>query len=67
MKAWRLERLGGKLTFADVPMPEVRPGSVLIRVQAAPLSRTLSSISRGSSLFTILHRVRLHRAPVGLA
>jgi hypothetical protein len=32
MKAWRLERLGGALTFEDVPVPEPRPHSVLVRV-----------------------------------
>jgi alcohol dehydrogenase len=37
MKAWRLEGLGGKLTFEDVPVPEVQPGSVLVRIQASPL------------------------------
>jgi len=37
MKAWRLERLGGTLTLADVTVPEARPGSVLVRIQAIPL------------------------------
>jgi NADPH:quinone reductase-like Zn-dependent oxidoreductase len=34
MKAWQLEGLGGKLTFEDVPVPEIRPGSVLVRMIA---------------------------------
>jgi alcohol dehydrogenase len=37
MKAWRLEGLGGALAFEDVALPEVRPHSVLIRVEAVPL------------------------------
>ena len=32
MKAWRLERLGGELSLKDVPMPEVRPGSAMVRI-----------------------------------
>jgi hypothetical protein len=28
MKAWKIEKLGGKLNYVDVPIPEVRPGSV---------------------------------------
>ncbi|MFZ2104589.1 MAG: hypothetical protein WAV18_04255, partial [Roseiarcus sp.] len=37
MKAWRLDRLGGELRFEDVPMPEVRPGSILVRIEASTL------------------------------
>jgi alcohol dehydrogenase len=37
MKAWRLERMGGDLRLEDVPMPEVRPGSVLVQVEASLL------------------------------
>ena len=47
MKAWRLERLGGALTLADVPIPEVRPGSVLVRIQAAPLLSYLQQYLEG--------------------
>jgi hypothetical protein len=39
MKAWQLDRLGGTLSFNDVPVPEPRPGSVLVRIEAqAPMS-----------------------------
>jgi alcohol dehydrogenase len=39
MKAWRLSRLGGDLTCQDVPAPQVRAGSVLVKVEAtAPVS-----------------------------
>jgi alcohol dehydrogenase len=37
MKAWRLERLGGRLALEDTPIPELRPGCVLVRVEAASL------------------------------
>jgi hypothetical protein len=37
MKAWRLDRLGGTLSFKDIAMPEVRPGSVLVRIEASTL------------------------------
>jgi len=37
MKAWRLERPGGKLTLVDVAVPAVRAGSVLVRMEAIPL------------------------------
>lgn len=37
MKAWRLTKLGGELTFDTVPVPEVRPGSVLVKVEASAL------------------------------
>jgi len=37
MKAWRLDRLGGELRLEHVPMPEVRPGSILVRVEASTL------------------------------
>jgi alcohol dehydrogenase len=37
MKAWQLDRLGGELRLKDVPLPEVRPGSVLVRIEASAL------------------------------
>ena len=37
MKAWRLNALGGELTFGDVSVPVLRPGSVLVKVEAAAL------------------------------
>ncbi len=47
MKAWRLEGLGGELTFEDVPVPEVRPHSVLIRMEAVPLLSYLKDYVAG--------------------
>lgn len=37
MKAWRLDGMGGALKLEDVPVPEVRAGSVLVRVEASSL------------------------------
>lgn len=37
MKAWRLSRLGGELSFDTVPVPNVRPGSILVKVEASTL------------------------------
>jgi alcohol dehydrogenase len=37
MKAWRLSGLGGDLTFDTIPVPEVRPGSILVKVEASTL------------------------------
>ena len=30
MKAWKIDRLGGELSYVDIPVPDVRPGSVLV-------------------------------------
>ncbi|MGU7768730.1 zinc-binding dehydrogenase [Burkholderia sp. MR1-5-21] len=35
MKAWQLTRLGGDLRYVDVPPPEPRPGSVVVRMQVS--------------------------------
>jgi len=51
MKAWRLERLGGALTLEDVPVPEVRPHSVLVRIEAAPLLSYLKRYVEGKLAF----------------
>lgn len=37
MKAWRLDMAGRSLVFADVPDPELRSGSVRVRVEASSL------------------------------
>ena len=47
MKAWRLQRLGGDLSLQDIPMPEPRPGSVLVRVHAAALVSYLRNYIQG--------------------
>ena len=57
MKAWRLDRLGGDLRFENVPMPEVRPGSVLVRVEASTLMSYMKPYVEG--------RLPPYHAPVG--
>jgi alcohol dehydrogenase len=47
MKSWRIDRLGGKLSFVDIPVPEVRPGSVLVRVQSQGLMSYLKPYVEG--------------------
>ena len=47
MKAWRLEKLAGALTFEDLPRPKVRPHSVLIRMEAVPLLSYLKDYAGG--------------------
>ena len=47
MKAWRLEKLGGRLALDDVPVPEPRPGSVLVRVEASALLSYLKAYVEG--------------------
>jgi alcohol dehydrogenase len=51
MKAWRVERLGGTLTFEDVPTPQVRPHSVLVRIEATPLLSYLKDYVAGKLAF----------------
>jgi alcohol dehydrogenase len=55
MKAWKLDRLGGRLAFVDVPVPEVRPGSVLIRVETQSLMSYLKPYVDGA--------LKAYRAP----
>src|ERR1700737_1785773 len=43
MQAWRLDRLGGELSFNDVRTPEPRPGSVLVRIEASALMSYLKA------------------------
>lgn len=47
MKAWRLERLGGALGLQDVPTPEPRAGSVLVRIEASVLMSYLKPYVEG--------------------
>jgi alcohol dehydrogenase len=42
---------GGPLTFEDVPVPEVRPGSALLRIQASPLLSYLKQYVEGKLPF----------------
>ena len=51
MKAWRLEKLGGRLSLEDIPVPEPRPGSVLVRVEASALMSYLKAYVEGKLPF----------------
>jgi alcohol dehydrogenase len=51
MKAWRLERLGGELALKEVPRPQVRPGSVLVRIEASALMSYLRPYVEGKLPF----------------
>jgi alcohol dehydrogenase len=51
MKAWRLEGLGGALGLEDVPRPEPRPGSVLVRIEASVLMSYLKPYVEGKLPF----------------
>ena len=48
MKAWRLEKLGGRLSLEDIPVPEPRPGAALVRVEACALLSYLKAYVEGN-------------------
>jgi alcohol dehydrogenase len=37
MRAWQLHRLGGPLDLVELPIPEARPGTVVLRLEASVL------------------------------
>jgi alcohol dehydrogenase len=47
MKAWQLQRPGAELRFGDVRTPELRPGSVLVRIEASALMSYLKAYVEG--------------------
>ncbi len=47
MKAWRLERAGGRLALEDIPTPEPREGGVVIRMHAAPVLTYMADVLAG--------------------
>jgi alcohol dehydrogenase len=47
MKAWRLEKMGGKLELMEIPVPEVRAGTVLVKVSVSGLVSYLKSYTDG--------------------
>jgi alcohol dehydrogenase len=47
MKAWRLEKLGGRLSLEDIPILEPRPGGVLVRIEASALMSYLKRYVEG--------------------
>ena len=51
MKAWRLERPGGALALKVIPVPEPRPGSVLVRIEVSALMSYLKGYVEGKLPF----------------
>jgi alcohol dehydrogenase len=47
MKAWRLEKLGGRLQLEEVAVPEPRPGSALVKVEATSLVSYIKAYVEG--------------------
>ena len=47
MKAWELEKLGGALRLVDKPIPEARPGSVVVRMEASTLMSYMTPYVEG--------------------
>ena len=47
MKAWRLDRLGGTLRLEDMPIPEPRPGGIVVRIEASALMSYLKAYVEG--------------------
>jgi alcohol dehydrogenase len=47
MKAWQLDRLGGTLKLDDAPIPEPRPGSVIVKIEASALMSYLKAYVEG--------------------
>lgn len=57
MKAWVLEKLGGSLLLKDVPKPEARPGSVVVRVETSALMSYMRDYVHG--------KLPVYQAPQG--
>jgi len=51
MRAWQLDRLGGELRLNNVPLPELRPGSVRVRLEASVLLSYLKEYVEGKLPF----------------
>ncbi|HEU4729123.1 MAG TPA: zinc-binding alcohol dehydrogenase family protein [Kofleriaceae bacterium] len=47
MKAWRLEKAGGRFALEDQAAPETRPGAVRVRMEATPVLSYLGDVIAG--------------------
>lgn len=47
MRAWQLDRLGGHLELTETPVPEPRPGTVVLRLEASVLMSYLADYVAG--------------------
>jgi alcohol dehydrogenase len=48
MRAWRLYAAGGRLELDELPVPQPKPGGVLVRMQAAPVLSYMRKVIDGS-------------------
>jgi alcohol dehydrogenase len=47
MKAWQIDGFGSPFEYRDIPLPEVRPGSVLVRIETSSLMSYLKDYVDG--------------------
>ena len=47
MKAWQINGFGSPFELRDVPMPEVRPGSILVKIETSSLMSYLNDYVEG--------------------
>jgi alcohol dehydrogenase len=47
MKAWQVDGFGSPFQYRDVPVPEVRPGSVLVKIETSSLMSYLKDYVEG--------------------
>jgi alcohol dehydrogenase len=47
MHAWQLDRLGGQLALIDAPIPEARPGTVVLKLEASVLMSYMAAYVAG--------------------
>jgi alcohol dehydrogenase len=47
MRAWKLDRLGGPLKLVEAPVPEARPGTVVLKLEASVLLSYLQDYVAG--------------------
>lgn len=47
MKAWQLDGLGGSFRYTDLPVPQARPGSVVVRIEASSLMSYMQDYVEG--------------------
>jgi alcohol dehydrogenase len=47
VKAWRLERAGGRLSLEDQPIPEPRAGGAVVRMRSAPVLTYMADVLAG--------------------
>src|ERR1700744_4162182 len=57
MKAWQIDGFGSPFKLRDVPMPEVRPGAVLVKIQTSSLMSYLKDYVEG--------KLKTYRPPEG--